>query len=354
MRAQHRRYMSLVALVALTAGCSEGVTGETAAAGASDGATSTTTESAPVETDSASPRLALTYDGGLLVVDAQTLETVADLPEDGFLRVGPAGDDRRVIVSGPAGFRVLDTASWSERHDDHEHHYAGDPVWADTTIPADKPGHAVPHEGRLALFDDATGLVRMLRTETLGDLDNGNRGYDLTLPTPHHGVAVPLASGDVLTSLGTEDERTGATVVDSTGAERLRNEQCPGVHGEATAAGGVVVVGCQDGVLIYRDGTFTKVDAPDDYGRIGNQSGSDSSPVVLGDYKTDPDAELERPERVSLINTDTGDLRIVDIGTSYTFRSLGRGRRVKPWCWGPTGRSWWSIRTPAVSSDVSR
>ncbi len=73
------------------------------------------------------------------------------------------------------------------------------------------------------------------------------------------------------------------------------------------------------------DGKFTKVDAPDDYGRIGNQRGSDASPILLGDYKTDPEAELERPTRISLINTETAKLRLVDLGTSYSFRSLGRG-----------------------------
>jgi outer membrane protein assembly factor BamB len=46
---------------------------------------------------------------------------------------------------------------------------------------------------------------------------------------------------------------------------------------------------------------------------------------VLGDYKQDKDAELERPEQVSLIDTAAGTLKLVDIGTSYTFRSLARG-----------------------------
>ncbi len=66
--------------------------------------------------------------------------------------------------------------------------------------------------------------------------------------------------------------------------------------------------------------------APDPYARLGNQAGgSEDSEVVLGDYKTDPDAELERPERIALVNTATSGLRLVDLGTSYTFRSLGRG-----------------------------
>ena len=42
---------------------------------------------------------------------------------------------------------------------------------AATTIDADKPGHVVPHDDRVALFDDGTGTVRILRTDALGDVD---------------------------------------------------------------------------------------------------------------------------------------------------------------------------------------
>jgi hypothetical protein len=58
---------------------------------------------------------------------------------------------------------------------------------------------------------------------------------------------------------------------------------------------------------------------------MGNQAGSEKSPVILGDYKVDKGAKLERPTRISLVNTDSASLRLVDIGTSYSFRSLGRG-----------------------------
>ncbi|MFJ4283445.1 hypothetical protein [Streptomyces massasporeus] len=33
----------------------------------------------------------------------------------------------------------------------------------------------------------------------------------------------------------------------------------------------------------------SKVDAADGYARTGNQAGSDDSPILLGDYKTDPE-----------------------------------------------------------------
>lgn len=318
-----RRLVVLSVAVAALAACS--TSGQDVTEDSDVSSPSTTAAAEPVESSTAQPRLAITYDGGLLVVDATTLEPVTDIELDGFNRVSPAGDDRRVFVSVGDGFRLLDTASWSERHEDHSHHYVGDPVLATTTIAAEKPGHVVPHDDRVALFDDGTGTVRILRTDALGDIDNGNRGRELTLAQPHHGVAVPLPADELLVSLGDEEERTGVAILDASGSELQRNEQCPGVHGETIAAGDAVVIGCQDGALVYRDGVITKVVAPDPYGRIGNQSGSEASPVVLGDYKTDPEAELERPERVALIDTETAQLRLVDLGTSYTFRSLGRG-----------------------------
>ncbi|GAA3995531.1 hypothetical protein GCM10022384_48630 [Streptomyces marokkonensis] len=38
-----------------------------------------------------------------------------------------------------------------------------------------------------------------------------------------------------------------------------------------------------------------------------------------------PEAELERPTRVSLTDTERKKPRLVDLGTSYSFRSLARG-----------------------------
>ncbi|MFD0902664.1 zinc metallochaperone AztD [Actinomadura sediminis] len=252
--------------------------------------------------------LVATYDGGLYVLHPGTLEVVEDIPLDGFNRVNPAGDGRHVLVSTSTGFRVLDAAA--ARLTDDE-------------FAAPKPGHVVHHAGKTVLFSDGTGKVTVFDPAGLGDGLPETQSHDSE--HPHHGVAVALSNGGLLTTLGTEEERTGVHVLDPDGKEIARSEECPGVHGEATARGEAVVIGCENGALVYRDGEITKVEAPDEYGRIGNQAGHEESPIVLGDYKTDPDAELERPERVSLIDTRTGDLELVDLGTSYTFRSLGRG-----------------------------
>ncbi|WP_411098694.1 zinc metallochaperone AztD [Streptomyces sp. x-45] len=249
------------------------------------------------------------YDGGLYVLDGETLKLAKTVELPGFNRVSPAGDQDHVIVSTDTGFRVFDAARQT---------------FTGAEFKGSKPGHVVRHGGKTVLFTDGTGEVNVFDP---ADLAGGKqpKGRTYTSAEAHHGVAIELAGGELVTTLGTEETRTGALVLDKDNKEIARAENCPGVHGEAAAQGDVVGLGCEDGVLLYKDGKFTKVDAPDDYARTGNQAGSDASPILLGDYKTDPDAELERPTRISLIDTRTAKMKLVDLETSYSFRSLARG-----------------------------
>src|SRR5690606_4546877 len=189
------------------------------------------------------------------------------------------------------------------------HYWTAEPRLTDVVHPAEEPGHVVVHGGRTALFDDGTGRVHVLEAAHVAE--GGAPVRELTTPSPHHGVAVPLADDTLLVTEGTEETRSGVRLLDSEGEEVAASDDCPGVHGEAVAADHAVVVGCEDGALVAADGALTKVRAPDDYGRIGNQAGTEVSPVVLGDYKVDADAEPERPTRVSLIDTRSGELSLV-------------------------------------------
>ncbi|MEU5288208.1 zinc metallochaperone AztD [Streptomyces sp. CA-278952] len=267
------------------------------------------------ETANATPAAAVeeplvaTFDGGLYILDGESLELTETIDLPGFNRVNPAGDKDHVMVSTDSGFRVLDATGQA---------------LTDIEYKGAKPGHVVRHAAKTVLFTDGTGEVNVFDPTAL---TSGKKpaGRTYTSAEAHHGVAIELADGRLLSTLGTEEKRTGALVLDRNNKEIARSEDCPGVHGEAAAKDEAVGVGCEDGILIYKDGTFTKIDSPDDYGRIGNQAGSDASPVLLGDYKTDPEAELERPTRVSLIDTEKKKLRLVELGTSYSFRSLARG-----------------------------
>lgn len=145
-------------------------------------------------------RITLTYDGGLLVLD-QDLRVVADDAIDGFTRVNPAGDGRHVLVTVPEGFRLLDTAA--------------DPALTDAVFPADTGGHAVVHGDRTALFADGTGDVTTFdNTELDGDALPDARTTESE--AAHHGVAIELEDGTLLTTIGTEESRSGVRALTPT------------------------------------------------------------------------------------------------------------------------------------------
>ncbi|GAB2501049.1 hypothetical protein CATRI_02360 [Corynebacterium atrinae] len=327
-----------LSLTALLVGCTSGESTSSPATADATATTATTATSAakePVEVRVAHQRLAVSHDGGVTIVDVTPGSEPRELTTvdaEGYLRLNPAGDDRHVFVSTAEGFQVLDMGAWSEGHDDHFHHYAGDPALTDRVIKASKPGHVVAGEGHVVLFDDGTGEVTTLDTAAT-DLPVTSA---FTL-TPHHGIAVPSGHDYLVTTVGDDGKtRTGIAVVDVNGKELQAFHECPGTHGAAEAHN-AVLFGCTDGALIWKNGATSKVAAPDAYGRIGNQASVPSSPIVLGDYKVDKDADLERPTRVTLIDTRTGDLKLVELGTSYTFRSLGMSESGTPVVLGTDG-----------------
>ncbi|MDN6534816.1 MAG: hypothetical protein L0K63_11220, partial [Yaniella sp.] len=109
------------------------------------------------EASSPQPRLGITYDGGVAIVDGSTLETLSDFEAEGFLRINPAGDGRHMFLPEGESFRLLDAGTWAEPHGDHNHYYTADPLLTGITIDGPEPGHVVAHEGNGALFFDGSG-----------------------------------------------------------------------------------------------------------------------------------------------------------------------------------------------------
>ena len=310
--------LSSLALVVTLAGCGADSSSAPPAGRAA------TAQPTPTEAAGPTPRLAMTYDGGVLVLDARTGRVLLDEERDGFSRLNPAGDGRHVLVSGTGGFTALDVGAWTEAHGDHGHSWTVAPRLTDFTIPAREPGHVVSHHGRTTVFDDGTGAIAAFDPGDLADLaDRAPEIETFQAERAHHGVAVQDGHGNLLTTVGDENARSGVRLVTASGNELAASHECPGVHGEAFA-GRVALFGCEDGVLLVQGRKITKIQSPDAYGRIGNQAGHETSPFVLGDYKVDPDAELERPTRVAVIDTRDASLRLVDLPASYSFRSLGR------------------------------
>ena len=138
------------------------------------------------EVAAAEPRLAVTHDGGVMVVDVTSGDVVSEVNLDGFSRVSPAGDGRHVLVGTTGGWQVLDLGSWGHEHGDHGHHYTGDPGLTDVRFEAEEPGHVVSHDGVTTLFDDGTGAITVFDPEDLAD------GQPETSTTasdePHHGA----------------------------------------------------------------------------------------------------------------------------------------------------------------------
>ncbi|MGY1744124.1 zinc metallochaperone AztD [Blastococcus sp. SYSU D00695] len=341
------RLSALGAAGLLLAACSS----DADAAGSSSSPSPAGSSPAPAATELAAPqpRVALTYDGGVLVLDAATLEVVGDAAVEGFLRVNPAGDGRHVMVTTEEGFQVLDAGVWT----DGGTSYAADPELTDDVFEAQEAGHVVVHGDRTVLFADGTGDITSFETADLLTADGLPETEERTSEAAHHGVAIELEDGTLLSTLGTADERTGVRVLDPSGEEVARNEECPGVHGEGTVAGEVAVFGCEDGVLVY-DGEFTKLAAPDAYGRTGNVFTTESSPVALGDYDADPDAEGYLLSAVTLVDTAAGRLQVVPLpeGVQYTFRDLARGPQGEGVVLGTDGSlHLLDVRTGAVTAS---
>lgn len=235
-----------------------------------------------------------------------------------FTRLNPAGDGRHIMVTMSEGFQLLDTGAGT----------TGEPELTGTVFPADTPGHVVRHAGKTILYADGTSDTTVLETADLATSNGAPETETIPGVQAHHGVSIVLEDGTFLTTVGTADGRTGIEVREASGAVTATNDQCPGVHGEGTAENEVVVFGCEDGALVYDGGEITKLDAPDQpYGRMGNAWVSETSPIVVGDYKDDRDAEGYLLNRVAVIDTAAKTLDVIDLpdGVEYTFRGVARG-----------------------------
>ena len=244
------------------------------------------------ESASAAPRLALTHDGGVMIVDVSSGEVVAEEELEGFVRISPAGDGRHVLVHATGGWQALDLGSWGHEHGDHGHHYTGTAGLTGVSFPAEEPGHVVAHDGLTTLFDDGTGTAVSFAADDLEDGEPELTSHDTG--GAHHGVAVAMADRNVIHTVGTEDERSGVRLTSPAGLVLAETDDCPGVHGEAFAED-AAVLGCEDGAVVVSGREIRKVESPDAYGRIGNQAGSDASPVCSATTRPTPTPSSSDP-----------------------------------------------------------
>lgn len=277
-------------------------------------------QSTAAEQSAAVTRLALTYDGGILVVDADTMTVVDDIALPGFNRVADAGDGRHAVVSTAGKFQLLDLGTWAQGHGDHFHFFTDTPQLLDVYYAAEVPGHVVAHGGHTVFFDDGTGAVQIVETDQVAEA--GATVESFQSEDAHHGVAVVLEDGTLLVSDGDSESRAGLLAFDADREKIAETQECEGLHGEAVAGSGIPVFGCADGVVIYHGGAIEKILSPDADRAISSLFGSEESPVVLGNYAAAGD---ELPTQITLIDTESEKITAVDLGASYSFRSLARG-----------------------------
>ncbi|MGL4177078.1 MAG: hypothetical protein ACRCSN_13475 [Dermatophilaceae bacterium] len=267
------------------------------------GAAAEPSRSAPTE-QTERPRLVVAHDTGVVVLDARTLATLGSFDLPARPGLSTSGDGRHVFLtpSATGTVRVLDTGDPQARGAERR------PAMERGVIPGLKPAHVNGEHGRTAVFDDGTGTVTVVDDDQLDSPVLETRVF--APHGPHHGVAVPLTKG-YLVSVPAEGStsRVGVARMTEQGRIAQRWDTCPGLHGEAHGADGLVAFGCEDGIFTYRDGTAGKIAEPSDVaGQVGTLAGSEESTVLAGNYTE---------TQMLLADTATGATKVVDLGQAY-------------------------------------
>lgn len=270
------------------------------------------------------PRLALTYDGGVMIVNAETLKPIKTVPMAGKnLRLRPSGDSRYLLVDSGKGLEVLDIGSWTQAHGEHGHSKVMDPSLTGQKIEVSKVGHVSPNADHTLVFDDGDGSVDIFHTEDMFSAEAKKQKVlkpekTVTLPA-HHGNAYMLKGGSIVHTIADKGHAKGVMIIDKDGKKVAENTDCPGTHGAAVAKGGVMTFGCEDGTLLVKDGKITKIKAPDKFARMGNQYGSEDCKYVFSDYKT---SEKDLADKVAVIDTEAGTMKVVKLPAAYAWRGI--------------------------------
>ncbi|MCY3603460.1 MAG: hypothetical protein OXH12_10320 [Chloroflexi bacterium] len=161
---------------------------------------------------------------------------------------GPEDEDDRI--------HVFDGGIYSVPHGDHEDLVTG-PLTRLLDIADELPIHFTSVNGWVAVFADSHGHVFLFEEEGLASSGNSYEPRVLEAG-PHHGTAVALAGDRFIVSTKNPDNAedplpVGVEVRDLNDnvIYDASNRSCPGLHGEAHSAPGVLF-GCTGGVLLLQ------------------------------------------------------------------------------------------------------
>ena len=184
------------------------------------------------------------------------------------------------------------------------------------------PGQLVSY-GRLGtLFFDGSGEFHTFEISELdasAEIETEVNGAE----DAHEGLAVVFEDDSRLETFGSEGEPEGVRAIGRDGEEATRNDECSGAQGYAVLSDFSVALGCEGGVLFF-DGEFTSADTEDEDARIGGLFPHDDSGILLGEHRTAEDAEGSMTS-VALVDTQTEEIMVAEVGSPYTSQSLARG-----------------------------
>lgn len=167
-----------------------------------------------------------------------------------------ASDSGRTVfaVQGGAGkVAVIATGLTIEDHGEHSDLKVESARLLPTVLSGKTPAHVIEGSGSIALFDDGTGDVTLLKESAL--LAGEMQPEILKPGAAHHGLAAPMGDFLVVSVPDSDPEkpRVGLKVLDRAGTAVGETVACPGVHGQAQSAR-IFAFGCKDGIVVAKPG----------------------------------------------------------------------------------------------------
>lgn len=284
-----------------------------------------TTGIQPIATDNTLRLLVADYETQpIQLIDLANGKSIAkyEVQAPTYVYTSPSGRFGVMIQTNANLITAVDSGVVVEDHGDHMHIYKNEPKLTDFNLTGATPIHFTPHEGQIAIFNDANGEV-MLITERNLRLPETEM---ITLKTArgHHGVAVPMGD-QVIVSLP-DTQKMDYTLPIGVEVRDLKDNvlqtfaECPGLHGEATL-GKYIGFGCSDRVLLLMPegdqfaskSVMYPAGTPDNV-RVGTLVSHPAQPYFIGNFgqtalaRIDPEAgtltPIELPMRYSGFQLD--------------------------------------------------
>lgn len=295
-------------------------------AGAKEEAASDASATEPEEVDERQRRLAIADAASPTVVflDLATGDLVGEIVlDETVLTHGAAltSNGRFLLAPHEERVSIIDGGAWSDQHGSHAHHYVAPPALIGT-VDGPAPSHLVSAADTSALYFDGSGDAVLLDEADLGEATvSAVRTIETGLP--HHGFAIPTASGDVIVTIpdeGMGDLPDVVGVIDADDESAL-DAECVDTHGEAVLPEGAAAA-CEAGVLLmqYADGwsstfvEYPEVDDEDPYGfaaprawTLGAPSGADHLVATLG------------ARHVLVVDVQSGSAEAFDLGVEVAL-----------------------------------